>query len=305
MPNMFSEKNKKRIPKSIEECYKIDPVSNDLWNWCEKVEKYGKIIYWVLGILGLLCAFLIADLENEFDIKIFIFFCIILEAIISFIYFLFHLVAVVIGSLASIVQHTKISADVSLYTYAKENDIDLSADIDEDENSFSKKIDVLFDKFDAFLEKNNSSNHITRPIEAVDENQINKYDNIPEDIDFYKKSDTNILDDKDIYSCFEDKKDTFDIILCEKTCPKCGNVLENDKCVFCNIKFDTAQHYDDTEELAPLKQKSLHPSKSCIYCEEQQPQEDVPENSWKCMGCGKYISLEKSECECGFKKKYL
>ena len=47
-------------------------------------------------------------------------------------------------------------------------------------------------------------------------------------------------------------------------------------------------------------------SEPCIFCsQETTPQEIIPENHWKCMGCGEILPNDKSECECGFKKKYL
>ncbi|MBR2040213.1 MAG: hypothetical protein IJ948_02395 [Clostridia bacterium] len=76
--------------------------------------------------------------------------------------------------------------------------------------------------------------------------------------------------------------------------------------------IDTTQCDVDTEESVPTNPQwlcscgNMISSEPCKYCGKgEKPQENIPENCWKCMGCGKYISLEKDECDCGFKRKYL
>ena len=235
MANMFSGNTEKRIPKSFEECYEIDSVSHDLWNWCEKVEKYGKIVYWILSVLAFLCAFYIADSEYGFDIKVFIFIGVIAGAIISFIYFLFHLVAIIIGSLASIVQHTKITADVSLYTYAKKNNIDIPTSVDENENTFSKKIDKFFDKLNILLdEPQKTEEKFTKTDDKSNEEYAKMLDNIV----FCKKCGADISKDKNVcHVCGYTTEQNIKSNVNKELCPKCGNVLEDGKCVFCNINF--------------------------------------------------------------------
>lgn len=39
----------------------------------------------------------------------------------------------------------------------------------------------------------------------------------------------------------------------------------------------------------------------CNFCGLEEP-EIIPENHWKCMGCGKYIPSEQKKCECGYSK---
>ena len=141
MANMFSGNTKKRIPKSLKECYQTDNVTNNLWLWCERLEKWGLRICIFLAAIGIVTIiyntietvkfldelgidyFEITTgaaklgiksvpevlLENLFLWSLYCF----LE------YCAYHALALLIGSLASIVQHTKITSDIALYTAAK------------------------------------------------------------------------------------------------------------------------------------------------------------------------------------------
>ena len=51
MANMFSGNQEKKIPRNFKECYKTDCVTQNLWLWCERLEKWGKILFWVLIIV--------------------------------------------------------------------------------------------------------------------------------------------------------------------------------------------------------------------------------------------------------------
>ncbi len=134
MANMFSGYTQKEIPKNMEDCIKPDSVSSSLWGWCERLEKWGKILFWVLIIGGLILSISTSIVEKEvvveeatywseaeteirktFDLEIFI--PLLLEtALYAFLeYCAYHIFALLIGTLASIVQNTKISANIALY----------------------------------------------------------------------------------------------------------------------------------------------------------------------------------------------
>lgn len=138
MANMFSGNQEKKIPKNFKECYETDNVTQNLWIWCERLEKWGKILFWVLIVGGLILSISTSIVEKEvvvreatywgeaetelrktFDFEIFI--PLLLEtALYAFLeYCAYHILALLVGSLATIVQHTKITANITLYNSAK------------------------------------------------------------------------------------------------------------------------------------------------------------------------------------------
>jgi len=138
MANMFSGNQEKKIPKSFKDCYKTDGITQNLWLWCERLEKWGKILFWVLIVGGLILSISTSIVEKEvvveeatywseaetelrktFDFEIFI--PLLLEtALYAFLeYCAYHILALLVGSLATIVQHTKITANITLYNSAK------------------------------------------------------------------------------------------------------------------------------------------------------------------------------------------
>lgn len=146
MANMFSGNQEKRIPKNFEECYKTDSITKNLWLWCERLEKLGSILFWLIIIFGIITA-----IEASFTVTVeevthgtyytwtetettttfeweVLLVSIVETALYAFIeYCVYHVLALLVGSLASMVQHTKITANIALYTSAKTEGI---ADVD-------------------------------------------------------------------------------------------------------------------------------------------------------------------------------
>ena len=54
MANMFSGNQEKKIPRDLKSCYKTDNVTHNLWTWCERLEKWGKILFGILIIVGII-----------------------------------------------------------------------------------------------------------------------------------------------------------------------------------------------------------------------------------------------------------
>ena len=139
MANIFSGNVEKEIPKNLKECYKTDAVTQNLWTWCERIEKFGFILCILLGIIGIIeivsngieMSNLIRELDiemdeirtvaAEYDIEIKSVFQVVIEGIFTWVFYCFieyctyHIIALLIGALATIVQHTKISANVAIY----------------------------------------------------------------------------------------------------------------------------------------------------------------------------------------------
>lgn len=150
MTNMFSGNQYKKVPKSLNECLTADPLSNNLWTWCQRIENYGKILFWILVVGGIIISIATAaytakaqtapaekyksfyedydddddyddyslyapNNENSFNTPIF-FQSIIQWGIYAFLeYCTYHVLALLIGALASIVQNTKVHTDIALY----------------------------------------------------------------------------------------------------------------------------------------------------------------------------------------------
>lgn len=147
MANMFSGNQEKRIPKSFKECYQTDDLTKNLWLWCERVETWGFVICIILGIIGIISIISngveMSRLIDEFDIdpskinalsaelgmEIKSVFEVVVDGILEWCFYCFleyctyHIIALLIGSLATIVQHTKITANINLLRYAEENNI--------------------------------------------------------------------------------------------------------------------------------------------------------------------------------------
>ena len=125
-PNMFTDLEKRKIPKSLQRCLETDPVSANLWRWCQRLESLGLFLFWAIIVAGSIIAFTTAFVETgegryadtEFDFWLFVF-NLAKTALYAYLeYIVYHVLALLIGSAASVVQNTKISADVALYRAA-------------------------------------------------------------------------------------------------------------------------------------------------------------------------------------------
>ena len=152
MANMFSGKTNKQIPTSLNECTQEDATVSNLHTWAERLEAWGKVLFWFLVIGGIVLA-IIASIqstevvhgtyyqwtETETTFNFALFFTSVAEiALYAFLeYCAYHVLALLISALASITQNTIISANVALYQAAKDSD-----NIQElnQENSPSQKI---------------------------------------------------------------------------------------------------------------------------------------------------------------------
>lgn len=155
MENMFSGAQNKKTPKSVKECLKPDPVSTNLWIWCQRLETLGKILFWIILIGGIILSIITALVkvevggtyysrtETQFDVIIF-FTSLVETGLYALIeYCVYHMIALLVGALGSIVQNTKLSADLALYRSSLgEDKLNLPDDIDEDDIDDSIDDDV-------------------------------------------------------------------------------------------------------------------------------------------------------------------
>ena len=45
MANMFSGNQEKKIPRNLKDCCQMDSITQNLWIWCERLEKLGSFLF--------------------------------------------------------------------------------------------------------------------------------------------------------------------------------------------------------------------------------------------------------------------
>ena len=125
------------IPKSLEECYEEDSISKELWQWSEWLKSWGLKVLGLLIVIGIIStigdAVQMADIDEDLVIYTVIS-SIISWGLYAFIEFCaYNVLALLIAALASIVQNSKIAANVALYSTSKDecslNDEKESSDV--------------------------------------------------------------------------------------------------------------------------------------------------------------------------------
>lgn len=136
MANMFRETAKHKSPVSVEDSVKTDKVISELWSWCSGVETLGMILFVILIIIGIITSIIAGfepdgtsyygEVKYKFNFGTF-FINLIDAAICAFIeYCIYHVVALLIGALASITQHTKATAKLLEYQLSKGEPVDVA-----------------------------------------------------------------------------------------------------------------------------------------------------------------------------------
>lgn len=135
MANMFSGNTTKSVPKTFDECIRIDAVSENLWTWSERLERWGKILFIILIIVGIIATIAAGVEANDFleevgyidrielaevGVEVPSVFDVVITSLLqwglyAFLeYCAYHVLALLIGALASITQNTIITANVAL-----------------------------------------------------------------------------------------------------------------------------------------------------------------------------------------------
>lgn len=125
MANMFRETSKHVKPISVEDSIKSDRVIDNLWSWCSRLETLGMVLFVILIIIGIIASiiagFEVVDIsysgKPEYEFNFGMFFLSLLDyALYAFIeYCAYHVIALLIGALASITQNTKATARLLEY----------------------------------------------------------------------------------------------------------------------------------------------------------------------------------------------
>jgi len=118
---------KERIPQSLKECYLEDGLSGKLKSWSERLEHGGEIIFRILIIVGIIST-IVDGIEAKHmeditggSVWVTIISSLIIWSLYAAIeYFVYRALSLLIAALASIVENTRITANVALYSKAKE-----------------------------------------------------------------------------------------------------------------------------------------------------------------------------------------
>lgn len=105
----------KKIPKTLEDCYKMNKLITNLYGITETVKAIGLVINIIIGAITAILFFVFVIQNNFLTAFSFVFLIVGVLSIIV-ISVLTHLISIGFESLASITLHTRISANVALYT---------------------------------------------------------------------------------------------------------------------------------------------------------------------------------------------
>lgn len=116
----YQSQQKITVPKSLEECYKSDSVSDAIWNFGKRVERAGVILLVIIILGGLVLSFYngyaMKEVSGEDFDSVAFFASLAVWGMYAFIeYWIFELVSKLLTGFASIVQSNKITANVALY----------------------------------------------------------------------------------------------------------------------------------------------------------------------------------------------
>ena len=124
--NMFSKQAKYKEARSIDECVKMDAVSEELWYWSANTERWGKILFYGFIIWGIISSIIVSLVFDEFGTEVkgwngLLFFSNLIEyALYAFIeYVTYHAIALLLASLATITQNTRVTAKLEEYKARK------------------------------------------------------------------------------------------------------------------------------------------------------------------------------------------
>ena len=127
MPDVFSYVKERKIPKTVKDCCKADILVNNMRDWSKNLESWGAGLFAALIIIGIISTIVesvkIADVDAEI-----VFVAIVLSAIKWVLwaiveYCVYHSLALLLATFASIVQSTRFSSDIELYKLAKEEGV--------------------------------------------------------------------------------------------------------------------------------------------------------------------------------------
>lgn len=135
----------RKVPKTLEGCLEVDPLSESLWNWAENLERFGKILLVILLVCGLIVviyAGIAAEDAHEsvWGAVLSTGFTWIFYAFIE--YCAYHALSLLMSALATIVQNTTIAANIAAYNTSIQQGI-ISVQVQVDSRAAMKDLGEL------------------------------------------------------------------------------------------------------------------------------------------------------------------
>lgn len=123
---MFDDCSNEKSPNNLGDCLKQDKVTANLWSWAHNLEVIGQVLLAIILIAGVFETIVTAMATGEANVSegASMFTAVVvlvkwaLYAIIE--YCVYHVLALLVGSLASIVYHTKVTAQIAELQYRNE-----------------------------------------------------------------------------------------------------------------------------------------------------------------------------------------
>ncbi|MBR5239817.1 MAG: hypothetical protein IKW04_04500 [Clostridia bacterium] len=121
MVETIQQASKHEIPKSVNDCVKPDPISVTLWEWSERVAKWGRALMVIIVVFGVIEGFVMS--ADNYSDRVPIFIASVIRALISALitYLSYNVLSLLIASLASIVQNTRSHALLKEYELRSED----------------------------------------------------------------------------------------------------------------------------------------------------------------------------------------
>ena len=123
MSNPFKAKDRLNVPRDLEDCCFTDDTARELWRIAELVESWGAFLLIAILVLGTVVSIsttsFMSRIAEGSGFTAFLCSAIVWGILAVLVYAGCHLISLTIRALASIVQNTRVSANVALYTTSK------------------------------------------------------------------------------------------------------------------------------------------------------------------------------------------
>ena len=125
MEKMIEQTMIEQTPATLDDCVRPDALSSQLWSWAQNLEKYGQWLLVLIVVGGILTSYFGAQVETsassdpEFSPILFLssFLQTIVYALVE--YFLYHVLSLLVASLAKLVHNTRTAARIAEYRARK------------------------------------------------------------------------------------------------------------------------------------------------------------------------------------------
>lgn len=117
--SIFSNKNSKPIPQTLNDCTKPESVVTTLYDWAVRLKTWGRYLFVALILIGIASTIIqiipLIDGNEEMILPTLFSSIVIWTLSASIEYFVYHILSILITALASITYNTSVCANVALF----------------------------------------------------------------------------------------------------------------------------------------------------------------------------------------------